>query len=85
MTPLRSTPSILLIGALAFFVLGGSWMVFDIAVGGGLARASGDLGVAVRWTLFDPAVLLCLGAGAFCMFAGVGGFLHNLITSKKSA
>jgi hypothetical protein len=82
MKPLRSIQLVLLIGALSFFVLGGSWMVFDIAVGGGLARAAGDLSVAVRGTLFDAPVLLCLGAGAFCMLASVATFLRHLLSNK---
>ena len=84
MTPLRSTPVILLIGALSFVVLGGSWIVFDVAVGGGLARASGDLHAAVRGALFHTPVLLCLGAGAICTLHRVGGFLRHVFTSKKA-
>jgi hypothetical protein len=81
MKPLRSIQLVLLIGALSFFVLGGSWMVFDIAIGGGLGRATGDLSVAVR---FDSPVLLCLGAGAFCMLASVATFLRHLLSNKSA-
>jgi hypothetical protein len=73
-----------LIGALGFLVVGGSWIVLEVAVSGELARGSG-LRVAVLGTLFDIPVLLCLGAGAFCMLAGGVVFLHHLLTSKKSA
>jgi hypothetical protein len=82
---LRSTPSILLIGAFGFFVVTGSWIVLDLALRGELAPGSGDLRGAVLGTLFDLLVLLCLAAGAICMLASVGGFLRHLLSSRKSA
>jgi hypothetical protein len=81
---LRSTPSILLIGAFGFFVVTGSWIVLDLAVRGELAHGPG-LRVAVLGTLFDIPVLLCLVAGSICMLASGAVFLHHLLTSKKSA
>jgi hypothetical protein len=82
---LRSTPTILLIGAFGFFVVTGSWIVLDLALRGELAPGSGDLFGAVLGTLFDMPVLLCLGAAAICTLASAAVFLHHLLTSKKAA
>jgi hypothetical protein len=82
---LRSSQSILLIGAFGFFVVTGCWIVLDLALRGELAPGSGDLRGAVLGTLFDAPVFLCLAAGAICILASVGGFLHHLLTTKRSA
>jgi hypothetical protein len=82
---LRSSQSILLIGAIGFFVVTGCWIVLDLALRGALAPGSGDLRDAVLRTLVDMPVLLCLVAGAICTLASGAAFLHHLLASKKSA